>query len=395
MRRAGIIFAAIAVVLIGAYVALVAAKTLEPPAVSISSTAIEYPAAKNVTLAWPKQGNASIGTLDGGLYETSGSVVAKPTASMAKTITVLVVLDKFPLSPDESGPIITMGVNDLNLYKQTVADGGTNLAISPGEQITERQMIDGIMLVSANNLADSLAIWAFGSLDNYRVAAEIWLAKNGLSDTHIGSDASGLDPATTSSTKDLFAVGVLAMKNDTLRQVVAQQTAQFPGVGEVKNTDTLLGTDGFVGIKTGYTSEAGGCYLFASGDDDTDATFVGVVTAQADLATRFDVAKTLVDSAKINFSQRTLLQTDQVVGEITTPWGSGSDIITKSALIESSWNDQISTPNITFSQDLRPPIAAGTIVGTAKISDKTVDLVTQTAIEKPSIWWTATHVFAK
>ena len=224
---------------------------------------LHQPTLSDINFSWPSRGAAAIGTIEEGLIAQYGTKEPLPTASMAKAITVLVVLDKYPLTLDAPGPTLTMGKIDVELYDKTLLAGGSNLPVFAGQQLTLRTVIDGMMLESANNLADSLAIWAFGSLSEYKKAATSWIANHNLSETTIGPDASGLDPATTSSTGDLLKIAQLVMKNDTLSHIVAQATASFSTIRKITNTNILL-NNGFKGIKTGYTSAAGYCLLFAS-----------------------------------------------------------------------------------------------------------------------------------
>ena len=69
------------------------------------------------------------------------------TASLAKMITVQVVLDKYPLKAGESGPTITMTNDDENRYWWAVNNGGSNARVVAGEQITERGIGNGISLI--------------------------------------------------------------------------------------------------------------------------------------------------------------------------------------------------------------------------------------------------------
>ena len=102
-------------------------------------------------------------------------------------------------SPGQQGPTITLSASDVALYNAYVAQQGSVVPVAAGEQISQYQMLQAIMLPSANNMADSLAIWAFGSLDAYATYANNYVARLGLSATHIGSDASGFAPNTISS----------------------------------------------------------------------------------------------------------------------------------------------------------------------------------------------------
>lgn len=341
-----------------------------------------------VEFAWPTQGAAAIGTVSGGLKEIHGGDRQYPTASMAKTITVLVVLDKYPLKPDDDGPFLTISQSDVERYEATLADGGSNLPVFAGQQLALRNMLDGVMVSSANNLADSLAVWAFGSLENYRVAATAWLGKHNLTQTTIGDDASGLDPATTSSINNLFEIGVLAMQNDTIRQIVKQKTANFPGVGQITNTDQLLGANGFVGIKTGFTKAADYCMLFAADYTvkDQTRTIVGVVVGQASSADRFAAARRLTQSAKSNLIYQEIVRSGDQVAEYQTPWGQIVPVVAQKDLNVLRWKDEASTVKFQLSK-LTAPQKSGTEVGTISVGDQTVKTALGAEISAPNFGW--------
>jgi D-alanyl-D-alanine carboxypeptidase (penicillin-binding protein 5/6) len=80
----------------------------------------------------------------------------------------------------------------------------------------------------------------------------------------IYTDPSGFDPGTVSTAHDQLRLAQAAMAIPAFAEIVGQRSAMIPQFGEVRNTDALLGEDGFVGIKTGSDQAAGGCFMFES-----------------------------------------------------------------------------------------------------------------------------------
>src|SRR5439155_25795439 len=76
------------------------------------------------------------------------------------------------------------------------------------------------------------------------------------------TDPSGLDDATVSPAADEVRIVDRAMRLPMFASVVATPSATLPVAGTVNNTDTLLGHNGFVGVKTGSDDAAGGCFAF-------------------------------------------------------------------------------------------------------------------------------------
>ena len=123
-------------------------------------------------LPWPAYGQGAYGVAGGPVLATHGVQKPVPTASVAKLITVLCVLKKLPLTPTTDGPTITLRKSDVAIYDKYVAEDGSVVPVRAGQRISERTALEAILLPSANNIADSLAIYAFGSLADrcFRVA---------------------------------------------------------------------------------------------------------------------------------------------------------------------------------------------------------------------------------
>jgi D-alanyl-D-alanine carboxypeptidase (penicillin-binding protein 5/6) len=96
------------------------------------------------------------------------------------------------------------------------------------------------------------------------------------------TDPSGYDAATTSTAADQVRIVDEAMRQPAFAAIVATPTTTLPVVGIVHNTNALLGHDGFVGVKTGSTNAAGGCFAFRAVRwiDGRRTTITGVVLGQ-------------------------------------------------------------------------------------------------------------------
>lgn len=139
-----------------------------------------------------------------------------------------------------------------------------------------------MLLPSANNYAQTLAAWAFGSESAYLDAAHAWLAAHGMTGTTI-VDASGVDDANTSTVSDLLVLARLVVADPVLAPIVATTAAEVPDLGAIENSNKLLGIagDGITvdGIKTGTAPLAGACLLFSAETvvGEHVVTLVGVV----------------------------------------------------------------------------------------------------------------------
>ncbi len=344
-------------------------------------------------LPWPAYGQSAVGAAGYGLLATNNPQVSAPTASVAKVITALAVLKQKPLALGEQGPILTMTTADVAIYNSYYSLGGSVARVASGETISEYQALQALMLPSANNFADSLAIWAFGSVDKYIAYTNQLTAEFGLKQTKV-ADASGFSSDTMSSAQDLVVLGLEAIKNPVLAQIVSQQQADIPIAGTVRNVNWLLGVDGVNGIKTGDTDAAGGCYLFSAlrKIEGKDVTVVGAIMGAPSRNTAITNARPLVTAMDSGFKLITPVKAGQVVGNYKSAWGGKVNVIAGKDLSMLSWKG--SAVNISISGSLLPVksgIAKGANVGQIKAvagtQSATSPVILSQKINQPSITW--------
>lgn len=210
-------------------------------------------------IQWPTYGQSAYGVDGEGVLATNQNKVA-PTASLAKIITALAIMKQKPLKPGEQGPSITITQSDIRIYEEYVRKDGSVVPVELGEQITQYQALQAMLLSSANNISDALVIWAFGSQDNYVTYANKMLVDMKLSNTHV-ADASGFSPNTTSTAHDLALLGLHYVQDPVLKEIAQQPEATIPFAGVIKNYNSLVNKDGILGIKVGNTDEAGRCFV--------------------------------------------------------------------------------------------------------------------------------------
>jgi D-alanyl-D-alanine carboxypeptidase (penicillin-binding protein 5/6) len=241
---------------------------------------------------------AAIGAEGYGILATGGDQNRRPIASIAKVITALALLEKHPLNPGESGPSIPITEADEQLYRDYVAKNGTVVLIKAGVPITLHDALEAMLLPSANNVADTAVIWAFGSLEAYHQHANNMLWRFGLHHTTVGGDASGLSPLTQSTASDLVKLGEIALKNPVIAQIVASGSAEIPFAGPIPNYNSLVTDYGFNGIKPGDSIEAGITMLFSTKQtiNNKEVTLIGTVLGAQTYQDVNDQAVALVNS---------------------------------------------------------------------------------------------------
>jgi D-alanyl-D-alanine carboxypeptidase len=138
-----------------------------------------------------------------------------------------------------------------------------------------------LLLPSANNVAVMLARYVSGPVDAF--VGEMNGTAKSLGMTHTTyTDPSGFDPATVSTAVDQLTLARHVADDDTLTAMMSATSYRLPVAGTVANTNTLLGHDGFVGMKTGSHDAAGGCFMFRTyrSVHGLNTELIGVVLGQ-------------------------------------------------------------------------------------------------------------------
>jgi len=318
-------------------------------------------------ISWPEKGQTAIGAVGYGVLDATPTDQSVPTASIAKIITALTVLQKYPLAIGETGPTLTLSKTDIADYNKYLTEDGSAVPVEVGEKISEYQALEAMLIPSANNIADTLARWAFGSIANYSHTANQLVKSLGANHTEITS-ASGFPPSTMSTASDLVLLGEAALNNPVIADIVSKKTAVVPVAGVIQNTNHLLGSNGIDGIKTGNTDEARGCFLFSSRQviGGQNITIVGAVLGAPDVPTAFNDSLPLIKSATNGFGVQTINQ-GQVVGHYQLAWGKTVDVVAGQELKIISW------PN------LAPPVNFHLqSLGSNAVADKQVGSATAT-----------------
>ena len=250
------------------------------------------------TSGWPAagQGAYQVGDLTPAASPSERPV---PIASLAKVMTALIVLKHHPLDDGSDGPTLVVTDADVADTRSRARRDESLIPVSAGEQLSERQALLALLLPSANNVAAMLARFVDGSVDAFVAEMNRTARALHMRDTTY-TDPSGFDPGTVSTAVDQLELALKAADNATLMELMGQTSARLPVAGTVRNTDTLLGHDGFVGMKTGSDDAAGGCFMFESyrSVEGVNTPLIGVVLAQPGdnlIQAGLNAAKQLVD----------------------------------------------------------------------------------------------------
>jgi D-alanyl-D-alanine carboxypeptidase (penicillin-binding protein 5/6) len=371
--------------------------TLLAPVPELAPTAIDYTVetAAPPVVGYPSYGASGFGAVGyDGVLGSSGNTTPVPIASISKVITALVVLDARPIAEGTDGDPISFDEQDQQYFLDQIPVDGSRAEVTIGETMSERGVIEKMLVVSSNNHALTLARWAFGSLDAFTTAATSWLAAHGLSTTTM-VEPTGLSPRNASTVADLIEIGKLAVADPVLSQIVATKVIDLPESGPVANGNALLGSGGVDGIKTGTTDEAGSCLLFSADRQigSETVTIVGVVLGGPDHAAVNASVQQLLDQAYAGFHEIEVIAEGTELATYLTPWGDSAVAVAGESASALVWADTpvsvaVDAASIHLADD---GSAAGELDVTVGERTFSVPLIIRGTIDDPGPWWRLTH----
>jgi D-alanyl-D-alanine carboxypeptidase (penicillin-binding protein 5/6) len=312
-------------------------------------------------------------------------------------MTATVLLRDHPLRAGQSGPGIYISAADEATYRADVAVGDSVAPVVAGETLSELQVLQGLLIPSADNLAPVAARWDARTEAAFVAKMNATAAAFGMHATHY-ADPAGVSPSTTSTAADQLRLAEVAVENPLLMSIVRQTQLVFPNAPELlHNYNSLLGRDGIVGIKTGSTSAAGGCFMFAANGkaDGRPVQVVGVVLGVNDrplIASGLHAGQALIGPALAGLHAVTAVPAGTVVAHVTDAWGQSIAVKTVKPVsilhVGPASLHLVVTPS---GKPLAAGLPAGTQVATLTVNGggqvQTVAATTDQSITRPSWRW--------
>ena len=344
------------------------------------------------SLPWPSSGGAEVAVQNVGIIGSFNPDIKIQLASVAKIITALVIVKDHPLSLGSTGPSVTITSKDVANYRYMVSQQDSVMGVAVGETLTEYQMLEALLIPSADNIAVKLAQWDAGSTSAFVAKMNAYAKSIGMNSTTF-KDPAGLSSGTVGTAPDQVKAGLKLLQNPVLSQIVAKPQATLPVVGVQFNVNYNVGHDGFVGIKTGSIGSAANLVFAATGSSGSKDLIVGSVMGQQGvqpLASVLNLSRNLVNAARKIPTQEQVLKKGQLVGTINAPGNKPVSVIATQGVSFLGWPGLKGNYKVRFIK-LPRNIAAGAKVGTLTVSvgaqSHTVELVTSSAVKAPSLAW--------
>lgn len=182
-------------------------------------------------------------------------------ASTAKVMTALLVLEHYKLDDYLTIPPSVYGVI------------GSKMHLVAGEEVSVRNLLYGLMLPSGNDAAYTLAYNYPGGIKGFVRTMNIKAKQNRLTNTYF-ADPAGYEDSNYTTASELARLGAIAMENNEFRKIVRTKYIEVTNRTNthtfyLTNLNELLQYDNVLGIKTGFTNEAGGVLLTAIEENNT------------------------------------------------------------------------------------------------------------------------------
>ncbi|WP_097911542.1 serine hydrolase [Streptomyces sp. b84] len=296
-------------------------------------------------LSWPGQGQSAV-MVDGvGSLGSEGAQKPAPIASVAKVMTAYVILQEHPLKGDEEGETITV---DQKAEDESKRPDESTAPLTKGQQLSQRQMLQLLMIPSGNNAARLLARWDAGSEDAFIDKMNDAAKKLGMTGSTY-TDPSGLEKTTVSTATDQLKLAQAVMRNEVFRGIVDMPEIEIEGIdGKIYNNNNLLLQPGVSGIKTGSSTPAGGNLLWSANtkvDGKVLWIYGAVMGQQAGTGRVYDSLELslqnslkLIKDAQEAATSATVVKKGDVVGYVDNGFGGQTPVVATKNLKAVGWS---------------------------------------------------------
>ena len=233
--------------------------------------------------------------------------VKSAMASTTKIMTSIVILEKADL--DEM----------VTVSAKAGGTGGSRLGLKRGDKASVRDLLYGLMLRSGNDAAVALAEHVGGSVKGFAELMNEKAIELGLTNTHFVTPH-GLDDANHYTTAlELAKLTDYAMDNETFAKIVGTKSITIyinNQPRQINNTNELLGAlNGVVGVKTGFTNNAGRCLV-----TETKRNNMDIITIVLGADTKKDRTKDSVNLIEYTFSKYKMYNVEEQIIEEFNKW---------------------------------------------------------------------------
>lgn len=351
------------------------------------------------------------------LYEFNARQRTYP-ASITKIMTSLVVLDAVAAGEISLSTQVTASAQAVDLPWDSSTAG-----IKAGEQLTILDLLYCDLLPSGNEACNILSEAVAGTSAEFVARMNAKAQELGMEDTHFANPHGLHDPEHYTTAYDIYLMASAAMENETFRSIVRSPSYELPATN-LQESRTIFSSNGLltgyyagagytyskaIGIKTGYTGEAGRC-LASAAVDELGRTFYCVVLGTEDEEGTghkysFSESKRLLEWAFDNFHRITLLDqdTENVLREVAVTLSDEADYVMAQpvgkieATMPSDYDPKRAELVVDLPESIEAPVTAGDKLGTITfqydgVTYGTLDMVAMDSVERSNFLYTVQQI---
>ena len=319
-------------------------------------------------------------------------------ASTTKLMTAILTLENCKLSD-----VATVSHNAIF----SIPIGYSHASLKEGEKLTIEQLLNVLLIPSANDAAVVLAEHIAGSVENFSEMMNNKAKELGCVNTHFVNPNGIHDENHYSCAYDLAIIGRYAMKFEDIMRIAKVNQYTLPKTNKYDKTDRIFNsTNGLInknseyynkyatGLKTGYTDKSGYCIVTTANQGDVE--LLAVVLGSESIDDRYEDCNTLFDYCFENYSYKSLINSREIIENVKVSGATSEtkslNIIAKNnvtALVKNDLDIESVEPKIEINENLTAPIAQDAVVGrisyTVDGETFSTDLIAETSVEKSNI----------
>ncbi|HHW00472.1 MAG TPA: D-alanyl-D-alanine carboxypeptidase [Clostridiaceae bacterium] len=308
------------------------------------------------------------------LYEHNATETRLYPASTTKIMTAILALELG--DPDQIMTASKEAVYDIG-------KDGMNIGIMPGEQIPMRNLLDAMLISSANETANIIAENLCDTRQDFIDLMNEKAREIGALDTHFENPCGAHDDNHYTTAADMAKIAVYAMRNEEFRKIVEKKSYQMPPTNKHDDWPVLYSTNKLLrnsknelfrvtGIKTGYTGPAGQ-NLVSSAINDEGMELIGVVMGVMQTTpteNSYTYSEKLLEYGFKNFALQKVIDKNQTVKSVYVSEAEDNtemlDLVTSDELEcvlpidKSKWNISV---NKVIDPQIVAPVQAGQVLG--------------------------------
>lgn len=295
-------------------------------------------------------------------------------ASTTKLMTAILTLENCKLTD-------TAIVSHNAIYSIPV--GYSHASLKEDEELTIEQLLNVLLIPSANDAAIVLAEHISGSVEKFSKLMNEKAKSLGCLNTNFVNPNGIQNKNHYSTAYDLALIGKYALKFPDIKRIAMVKQYTLPTTNKYDKTDRIFNaTNGLInddvlnknyyeyatGLKTGYTDASGYCIVSTAKKDDKE--LIAVILNSDSISKRYSDCKTLFNYGFDNYEYITIQDEKAVVKQVEIENGSKSsknlNVVVKDKIEVFTKNDTDLSklePTIEINENLKAPLAENTVIG--------------------------------